>query len=403
MRLLFVADGRSPTAKNWMRHFTESGHEVHLLSTYPCEPDLKIAALKEVPVAFSRVRRTRGAAKRVQSGSWRRAGLLTLRSWLRHWLGPWTVPLGARRASAWIERVKPDLVHAMRIPFEGMLAAAAQPSAPLLLSVWGNDFTLHAGASPLMRTLTRKALLRADALATDCRRDLDLARAWGFPADSPSVVLPGGGGVRRDRFHPGEPKLQDLRPQLAEALAGLPESAAVVVNPRGFRDYVRNDTFFHAIPDILEARADTYFLCPSMAGVGTAEAWVRRLGIGDVVHLLPWLTPDEMAVVYQRSQVVVSPSEHDGTPNTFLEALACGCFPVVGDIESLREWVQEGVNGLLVDPADPRALAGAILTALEDHGLRERAKAVNLAQIKTRADYPHVMAEAESFYKRLLG
>jgi glycosyltransferase involved in cell wall biosynthesis len=64
--------------------------------------------------------------------------------------------------------------------------------------------------------------------------------------------------------------------------------------------------------------------------------------------------------------------------------------------------VQEGENGLLVDPADPQALADAILMALEDRGLRERAKAVNLTQIMKRADYPHVMAQAEFFYRRLL-
>lgn len=404
MRLLYVADGRSPTAQNWMRHFTESGHDVHLLTTYACEPGIGFASVQEIPVAFSQASGARRSAepKTEKARSWRRAGLLPLRSWLRHWLGPWTVVLAAERARDYIEHVKPDLVHAMRIPFEGMLASSARPSRPLLLSVWGNDFTLHAGASPGMRLFTRRALQRADALHADCRRDLGLAKTWGLPDEALRVVLPGGGGVRRDRFHPGRPRLQDLRPSVAEVVSALPASADVVVNPRGFRDYVRNDTFFQAIPEILRRRADTRFLCPAMANVRTAESWVRQLGIADSVHLLPWLTSAEMAVIYQLSQIVVSPSEHDGTPNTFLEALACGCFPVVGDIASLREWVDDGENGFLVDPGDPGALADVILRALQDHGLRERARDVNLREIKLRADYPHVMAQAESFYERVL-
>ena len=44
MRLLFVADGRSPTALSWMRHWVESGHETHLVSTYPCDPPPGLAS-----------------------------------------------------------------------------------------------------------------------------------------------------------------------------------------------------------------------------------------------------------------------------------------------------------------------------------------------------------------------
>ena len=56
----------------------------------------------------------------------------------------------ARRLQELIRRLQPELVHAMRIPYEGMVAALARPSMPLLISVWGNDFTLHARSTPLM-------------------------------------------------------------------------------------------------------------------------------------------------------------------------------------------------------------------------------------------------------------
>ena len=37
-------------------------------------------------------------------------------------------------------------------------------------------------------------------------------------------------------------------------------------------------------------------------------------------------------------------------PEAILEAMALGCFPIAGDIESVREWITPGVNGILVDP-----------------------------------------------------
>ena len=109
-----------------------------------------------------------------------------------------------------------------------------------------------------------------------------------------------------------------------------------------------------------------------------------------------------MSDLFRQAQVAVSPSFHDGTPNTLLEAMACGCFPVVGDIESLREWITPGVNGLLVDPADPQALAEAVLVALEQPDLRQRAAAHNLELIAERAEYGRVMLQAEAFYKQLV-
>ena len=414
MRLLFVADGRSPIALNWIVRFVEAGHEVHLISTSPCKPDLDLSSLYVVPVAFSGVRRrlrvsrsdpgrelhTASTMDRPSIGS---ARIVSLRSLLRHWLGPLTIPRAAKRMRERLQAVQPDLVHAMRIPFEAILATAASPSAPLLISVWGNDFTLHAPSTPWMGWLTRRALVHADGLHVDCQRDLNLAYDLGFSPGLPKIVLPGGGGVRPEIFHPGVPHLAALDDKLAVVLSGIPREAPVVINPRGFRAYVRNDTFFQAIPRILDVHPKTVFLCPSMAGHTQAKRWLERLGIGAAVRLLPMLSPIEMAATFQRAQVTVSPTEHDGTPNTLLEAMACGCFPVAGELESIREWIDGGVNGLLVDPGDSDDLAWSVNRALADLGMRDQAAKVNSRLIAQRATYANVMDEAEAFYQKMTG
>lgn len=235
-------------------------------------------------------------------------------------------------------------------------------------------------------------MTRANAVHTDCRRDLQLAHRWGFPQDRPAIVLPGAGGVQPEIFHPpAEPdrRLSADRPQ--------------VINPRGFRAYVRNDTFFRAIPWVLKSHPRVQFICPDMAGEVKAQQWVERLGIQSSVSLLPKQTRPEMATLFRHSMVMVSLSEHDGTPNTLLEAMACGCFPVAGDIPSLREWISTGENGLLVSPRDPRALADAIVQAIENTQMRRKAYQHNLDLIAERAVYPQVMAKAESFYESLIG
>jgi glycosyltransferase involved in cell wall biosynthesis len=337
MRIVYVADGRSPIALNWISYFVERGDAVHLVSTYPCAPDLELAGLKILPVALSQAAGLSGAGQPGKPSGLRWLIPPGLRTALRQRLGPLTLPLAARRLREILARLQPDLVHAMRIPYEGMLAALADPPAPLLISVWGNDFTLHAPATRQMARLTRLALARADALHPDCQRDLRLAQEWGFPTDKPSQVLPGNGGIRLDLFYPPP----------------TPPTEPLVINPRGFRAYVRNDAFFRAIPLVLACSPAARFICANMAGEAQAQAWVQEYNISGNVELLDMQTREQMAELYRHSQVAVSPSTHDGTPNTLLEAMACGCFPVASDLESIREWITPGVNGLLVDPSDP--------------------------------------------------
>jgi glycosyltransferase involved in cell wall biosynthesis len=219
-----------------------------------------------------------------------------------------------------------------------------------------------------------------------------MAMAWGYDQGKPTVVLPGAGGVQLNSFYPSSIK--------DEPKEG---SAPVVINPRGMRAYVRNDTFFRSIPLVLEQCPEARFVCVNMAEELEAIRWIKELDISTSVDLLPNQTRSEMADLYRKAPVAVSITTHDGTPNTLLESLACGCFPVVGDLESLREWVTHGVNGFLVDPADHQALARSIITALEKPDLRSSAREINLGLIAERADHNKVMEAAVSFYQQLIG
>jgi glycosyltransferase involved in cell wall biosynthesis len=89
-----------------------------------------------------------------------------------------------------------------------------------------------------------------------------------------------------------------------------------------------------------------------------AIRWLNELKISPAVDLLPKLSRLELAELFRKAQISVSPTTHDGTPNTLLEAMACGSFPVAGDLDSIREWITPGVNGLLVDSSIPTASRG---------------------------------------------
>jgi glycosyltransferase involved in cell wall biosynthesis len=405
MHICYVADARSPIAKNWISHFVARKYRVTVISSYPWASDeIPVAQAHELPFALSSLalvrHRTRNGDGKL---TWVEKSIAGVRSsrfsgcldQLRAWAAPFSIRVRTRELTALIDELRPDLVHAMRLPYEGFMAAAAVHSRPLLLSIWGNDFTLFANRSRKLSKLTDLALQRANGLHCDCRRDLDISFSRGFSREKPWRILPGGGGIGEDvgRQQPDHDILRQFQ---------IPRGTRLVINPRGIRSYVRNDIFFRAIPLILQRVPEAFFIAIGMQGNPVAERWIRNMGIEDSVRLLPTVTQEHLARLFSASKVSVSPSSHDGTPNTLLESMACGCFPVMGNIESLHEWIIDGENGFFCDESDATSLASCVIRALRNPALRTAAAKINRDLIRARANRAAVMSEAEALYEEVL-
>ena len=411
MRILFLADGRSPTTLRYLASVRELGHEIHLISSYPCEEPADIESFSILPIAFSNFASSRsGAASRSvptgaalpaqRSGGGIRSALVRqfrdVFLSFRYRLAPLSLPLSGRRFAAIARRIDPDLIHALRVPFEGMTAAYAPKRYPLAASIWGNDLTFHAGGSSGMRALTFRTMARLNGLAADTRRDIRLAQSFGFAERKPSLVVPGNGGI-------DIPRMILASEADAAILRRIPPDREILINPRGFRPgSVRNDTFFRSVPIVARQFPNLLFVCPAMTDQTEARNFVRELNIERNVLLLPPLAQADLWALFRRALMTISVSQHDGTPNSLLEAMTVGCFPIAGDIESLREWITPGVNGLLVDPNSPEELANAILSAMYNEGLRTRGVELNRALIRERAEISRVQTEIEVFYQSLV-
>ena len=115
------------------------------------------------------------------------------------------------------------------------------------------------------------------------------------------------------------------------------------------------------------------------------EEKIRRAGLEGRVILTGSLPQEEVIRLYEQATVFTLPvvvakdGDRDGIPNVLLEAMAMET-PVVSTAHmAIPEVIKDGVNGLLVPPEDPLALAGALQRLIEDFALRER-----LAQVARR-------------------
>ena len=392
--ILILADGRSPTALSWIKNIHSLGYRVSLVSTFPCDQPHEVEQFHILPIAFSRLSTGSKTSPTKTSDSKLKTLVRRLTPLLqnfRYILGPLSLLLYTHRYQKLVKRISPDIVHALRIPFEGMLGAYTPEGFPFLAAIWGNDLTLHADKSLLMRHFTRRCLSRANGLTADTHRDLRLARNWGLKQTAPTLTVPGSGGLDLAALdNVGE----------FDNRFGIPEAAAWVVNPRGLRPgSVHQEVFFEAIPKVLQVNRDICFICPGLKGHPQAQAWISQFNITERTYLLPKLSQQQLWALFKKSALYVSPSSHDGTPNTLLEAMACGCLPVVGDIESLREWITHEKNGILANPQDAKALANAILAAVNQVDLRQEARKINRDIIESRADVKVTLPKIDAFYK----
>jgi len=80
----------------------------------------------------------------------------------------------------------------------------------------------------------------------------------------------------------------------------------------------------------------------------------------------------ELFQVLADADVLAVPSRSEGTPRVLVEARAFGCTVVGSAVGGIPTSIADGVDGLLVPPNDPAALAAALLRIAGDDDLRRR-------------------------------
>jgi glycosyltransferase involved in cell wall biosynthesis len=158
-----------------------------------------------------------------------------------------------------------------------------------------------------------------------------------------------------------------------------------------------------AIPIVLKEEPDTKFI---IAGIGSErenlEKQVRGLNISSSVRFLGWVTHEEMPKLLSQVDIYISTSLDDGTSISLLEAMASGAFPIVTNISSNREWIDDGENGFLVPTDEERFLAEKILEAIRNKDLLKASRDKNFRLIKEKALWSVTIGKTKEIYKMVL-
>lgn len=126
----------------------------------------------------------------------------------------------------------------------------------------------------------------------------------------------------------------------------------------------------YRIDEIIEGMAE-YFQSGDgeliIAGKGSMtkvlQEKVHTLGIVHRVRFVGFIDVSQNQSFYSGSRFFLSIPKSDGTSISLLEAMAYGCIPIVSDLASNQEWIEDNVNGIILQKGE--TLSDAILRGLQ--------------------------------------
>jgi phosphatidyl-myo-inositol dimannoside synthase len=212
-------------------------------------------------------------------------------------------------------------------------------------------------------------------------------------------------GVDVHRFRPLAPEAR----RLARLHLGLPPDGRLVVSVSRLVPRKGQDVLIEAV-GLLEASMGD--LCLAIGGQGRdrrrLEGLVSRAGLRGTVRLLGRVSDEDLPLLDGAADVWAMPCrdrwlglEQEGFGIVFLEAAAAGVPQVAGRSGGAHEAVVNCETGLVVDdPADPRAVAAALRTLLEDASMRHRLGEAARKRAKEEYDYDLLAARLRAALER---
>lgn len=156
------------------------------------------------------------------------------------------------------------------------------------------------------------------------------------------------------------------------------------------------------VPELVKKVPSLKVLLAGSGDVQKIQALLQSGHIEGSVKLLGWVDPQQLIGFYHQSHIFVLPSYYEGWPMVLLEAMACG-LPIVGTrVGGIPELVEEGKNGILINPGDRKALLEALIALLADPVLREGIAQKNIKKIKEKYDMPVYIEKLKGLYREIL-
>jgi glycosyltransferase involved in cell wall biosynthesis len=134
-----------------------------------------------------------------------------------------------------------------------------------------------------------------------------------------------------------------------------------------------------------------------------SQTWFRTLPeeISQCCELLGRIPHVDLFKIMGQARVLLGPSLVDGIPNTLYEAMACGAFPIVSPLVTIKPVVKNEENVLFARNLYPEEIAAALVRAMNDDALVDRAAEKNWTLVRRLANREVIRKQVIEFYNSI--
>lgn len=287
-----------------------------------------------------------------------------------------------------ILEIEPDIIHSFEMQdcsYPILKTMKKFSKIPWLYSCWGSDLFYYK-ENTFHRNQIKKVLKRVNYIHTDCNRDYTLAQELGFNGNHVGVI-PGGTGYQIE-------KLIDLR---------LPLEKRNVILVKGYEHtFGRALNVIKALENIQSELENFQVIVFGAHNSVIDYVFDKKLPfkVKDRHELLH----DELLSLMGKSLLYIGNSISDGMPNTLLEAIVMGAFPIQSNPGGVTgEIITHGKNGFLIEkPEDVESIQKLIQFVLNNKDTLQKAQILNYEIAAERLSYDLNKKKIVQIYKDIL-
>ncbi|TVQ99897.1 MAG: glycosyltransferase family 1 protein [Spirochaetaceae bacterium] len=303
--------------------------------------------------------------------------------------GPkWNLARGVRALRRFVRQHRPALIHS-HLGRADIVAALARPAEIPLVSTLHNVIDNFSRATRLGFLLTDSRVTVRTGVSRACITSM--YDNWRLKS------------AHRVIYNPIDPARLEVARSREQVLSGLsiPPDRRVVLAAGRVIPMKGHRYLIQAMPEILRAAPDGAVV---IAGEGPEReallALARDLGVESALRM-PGFTPG-LPDLIAAADVVAMPSLWEGLGLVPIEAMLLRRPVVASALPPIMEYIDHEVEGLLVPPADPSALATAILRTLQQPAENAARISAAHARVTHQFNLEHITAQYVDLYRELL-
>lgn len=135
---------------------------------------------------------------------------------------------------------------------------------------------------------------------------------------------------------------------------------------------------------------------------GELEKLIAEYDVAQEVNLLGWRSNEEVKAVYQKSHIMIAPTQGEGMSIAILEGLFCGLFVVTNPVSGNPDMIKHLENGYMCKESTAKEFALGIVHYTENIEQIQARQETNVAWLKEKFDWRNIILKYENELKQVV-